>query len=83
MPAIIGLGCNMAHMRNFGGILLLLGIIGFFYASTQMEEHEPLPAGVSVSEGLEKPAGRWEMARYACAGAAGIGLLLALFPKGR
>jgi hypothetical protein len=73
----------MSAMRNFGGILLLLGVVGFFYAGTQLEKHEPLPPGLSLSEGLEEPAGRWEMARYACAGAAGIGLLLALFPKGR
>ena len=70
-------------MRNFGGILLLLGILGFFYASSQMEKLDAVPAGVSVGESLEKPAGRWEMARYVCAGAAGIGLLLAMFPKGR
>jgi hypothetical protein len=70
-------------MRNFGGILLLLGVLGFFYASSRLDEVEPLPPGVSVSEGLEQPAGRWELARYGCAGAAGIGLLLALFPKGR
>jgi hypothetical protein len=70
-------------MRNFGGILLLLGILGFVYASQQLEKQEPIPSGVSVSEGLERPAGRWEIARYACAGAAGIGLLMALFPKGR
>jgi hypothetical protein len=70
-------------MRNLGGILLLLGILGFFYSSTRLEDSEPLPEGVSVSEGFEQPAGRWELARYACAGAAGIGLLLALFPKGR
>jgi len=73
----------MSAMRNFGGILLLLGILGFFYAGSQLEKHEPLPPGVSLGEGLEKPAGRWEMTRYACAGAAGIGLLLAMFPKGR
>jgi hypothetical protein len=70
-------------MRNFGGILLLLGILGFVYAAQQLEKQEPTPPGVSVSEGLERPAGRWELARYACAGAAGIGLLMALFPKGR
>jgi hypothetical protein len=70
-------------MRNFGGILLLVGVLGFLYASSQLEKYEPPPPGVSVSEGLKEPAGRWEMARYACAGAAGIGLLLALFPKGR
>jgi hypothetical protein len=73
----------MSAMRNFGGILLLLGILGFFYAGSQLEKHEPVPPGVSVSEGLQTPSGRWEVARYVCAGAAGIGLLLALFPKGR
>jgi hypothetical protein len=73
----------MGGMRNFGAILLLLGILGFLYASQQVEKQEPLPAGVSVTEGVERPAGRWELARYACAGMAGIGLLMAMFPKGR
>ncbi len=73
----------MSAMRNFGGILLLLGILGFLYAGSQLEKHEPLPPGVSLDQGLERPAGRWEIARYTCAGAAGIGLLLAMFPKGR
>jgi hypothetical protein len=70
-------------MRNFGGILLLLGVLGFFYASTQLDKLEPVPAGKSVSESLEYPSGRWDMIRYGCAGAAFVGLLLALFPKGR
>jgi hypothetical protein len=70
-------------MRNFGGILLLLGVLGFFYASSQLEKLEPVPAGQTVSESLEYPAGRWEMARYACAGAGLLGMILALFPKGR
>ena len=70
-------------MRNFGAILLLIGIIGFFYASSQVDEHEPPPAGVSVSEELETAAGRWEMVRYGSAGAAALGLLMFLFPKGR
>ena len=70
-------------MRNFGGIMMLLGILGFFYAAQQVEEHEPVREGASLSESLDQPAGRWEMARYACAGVAGIGLLMAMFPKGR
>jgi len=70
-------------MRNFGGILLLLGILGFFYASSQLEKHEPVPAGQTVSESLEHASGRWEMVRYGCGGAALLGALLALFPKGR
>lgn len=70
-------------MRNFGGILLLLGALGFFYASSRLGEAEPLPEGLSVSEGLHYPAGRWDVARYGCAGVAGIGLLMAMFSKGR
>jgi len=70
-------------MRNFGAVLLLLGILGFFYAGSQRDNHEPVPAGLSVSESLKYPAGRWEMARYGCAVAAGFGLLMAMFPKGR
>jgi hypothetical protein len=70
-------------MRNFGGILLLLGILGFFYASARLADLTPVPQGQSVSAALEYPAGRWELARYACAAAGGFGLLMALFPKGR
>ncbi len=70
-------------MRNFGGILLLLGVLGFFYASSQLGKYEPVPAGLGVGESLQYPAGRWEMARYGCGGAAVVGLLMALFPKGR
>jgi len=70
-------------MRNFGAILLLLGILGFFYSSSRIGEIEPLAEGLSVSEGLKEPAGRWEMARYGCVAVAGFGLLMAMFPKGR
>jgi hypothetical protein len=70
-------------MRNFGGILLILGILAFFYSSSKLEDAKPLPEGVSISEGLEEPAGRWDMVRYVSAGAAGFGLLMLLFPKGR
>ena len=76
-------GVPLAAMRNFGAVLLLLGLIGFFYASVQASGYDEAPAGMSLSEELETPAGRWEMLRYASAGAAGLGLLLALFPKGR
>jgi hypothetical protein len=70
-------------MRNFGAVLLLLGILGFLYATSRLDEAAPLPEGISVGEGLRQPAGRWEMARYGCAGVAGFGLLMAMFPKGR
>ena len=70
-------------MRNFGGVLLLLGVLGFFYASAQIENYDPVPAGQCISESLRYPAGKWEMARYASLAVAGFGLLMALFPKGR
>jgi hypothetical protein len=70
-------------MRNFGGILLLLGVLGFFYASARLSDLAPVPSGLGVSESLEYPAGRWELARYGCAIVGGFGLLMALFPKGR
>jgi hypothetical protein len=70
-------------MRNFGGVLLLLGILAFFYASSRLGEVEPLPEGLSIGESLKEPAGRWEMARYGSAALAGFGLLMAMFPKGR
>ena len=70
-------------MRNFGAVLMLLGILGFFYSSSRLDAVPPLPEGLSISEGLQYPAGRWDMARYGCAGVAGFGLLMAMFPKGR
>ena len=64
-------------------VVLIFGILAFFYASSRLDEAAPLPEGLSISESLKEPAGRWQMARYACAGVAGFGLLMALFPKGR
>jgi hypothetical protein len=70
-------------MRNFGSILMILGIGGFFYCSSRLSDAQPLPPDLSISEGLGQPAGRWDMGRYGCAAVAGFGLLMAMFPKGR
>jgi hypothetical protein len=70
-------------MRNFGGFMLVLGIVGFLYCSSKASETGPVPEGKSISESLEYEAGRWEVARYACAGIGAFGLLMAMFPKGR
>jgi hypothetical protein len=70
-------------MRNFGAVLILLGVLGFFYSSSRLGDSKPLPEGLSVSESLKEPAGRWEVARYGCAALAGFGVLIAMFPKGR
>ena len=70
-------------MRNFGGIMLVLGVLGFFYCTGQRDEYPALPEGLSLSESLRQPAGKWDVGRYVCAGVAGFGLLMAFFPKGR
>jgi hypothetical protein len=70
-------------MRNFGGILLLVGIFGFVYCGSQMDKYPPVPDGKSISESMAYPAGKWDVGRYACAMVAGFGLLMAMFPKGR
>jgi hypothetical protein len=70
-------------MRNFGGIAMILGILGFFYCVSQMSKYDPLPDGLSISDTMKQPAGRWDLGRYACAAAAGFGFLMALYPKGR
>lgn len=70
-------------MRNLGAILLLAGVLGFFMASQRLEESGPAPADLSLVETLEQPAGRWDLARYAAALSAGVGVVLVLFPKGR
>ena len=64
-------------------IALLGGIIGFFYSSARLGDAEAMPPDIPISEYTRYEAGRWELLRYACAGIAGIGALLALFPQGR
>lgn len=70
-------------MRRYGFMMMLVGILGFFYASSRMSETEPVPPGIGISEYTRYPSGRWELARYALAAMGGIGALLALFPEGR
>jgi len=70
-------------VRQWGGILLVSGILGFLYCSSRLSSLPPLPEGEGLSESLRHPSGPWEVGRYATAFAAGVGLLLFLFPKGR
>ena len=70
-------------MRNFGGFMVVLGIVGFLYCSSQASKTGEVPEGKSISESLEYDAGRWEVARYVCAGIGVFGLLMTMFPKGR
>jgi hypothetical protein len=70
-------------MRNFGFVLLLAGVAGFFYCSSRASELEPLRTGLSVSESLETERGQWDAGRYAGAAAAFTGIVLAMLPRGR
>lgn len=70
-------------MRNLGGLLLLIGVLGFFYAGAQKDKRDPLPPGLTAFEALQYPVGRWEVAQYASATAAALGCLMLVFPKGR
>lgn len=70
-------------MRNFGFVLLLAGVAGFFYCSSRASELEPLRPGLSVSESLETERGKWDAARYASAAAAFTGIALTMAVKNR
>jgi len=70
-------------MRNSGLILLLGGILAFLYCTSQLSQLSPVPPEVDLGDYLRYEAGKWELGRYVSAGIAGIGFLLALFPKGR
>jgi hypothetical protein len=70
-------------MRNFGMIMLVLGIVGFLYASDQAKKYEPVPEGLSARESLDYPSSRWELARYGAAALAAAGVLMAVVPRGR
>lgn len=70
-------------MRNLGLVLLAVALFGFFYCSTRLAGLEPVPPGTELGDYLRHDAGRWELGRYGAAILGLIGLLLALFPRGR
>jgi hypothetical protein len=70
-------------MRGFGFVLLVAGVLGFYYCTQQLAGKEPISSQYSVEETLQTDQGKYEVGRFAAAGAALIGLLLALYPQGR
>ena len=70
-------------MRTFGALLLVAGVIAFFYCGNHLSGLESIPEGTSLSRYLEYDAGKFELGRYLGVVAAFIGVLLSLFPKGR
>jgi hypothetical protein len=70
-------------MRRFGIILIGLGAGAYYFCSQQLATETPVPAGLSIEESLEYPAGRYEVAEHVAAMVGGIGLLMLVFPQGR
>lgn len=70
-------------MRTLGALLLLVGIVGFFYCSSQMSGLAPIPEGTSLGDYVRTDAGRFELGRYLSLVSGLIGGLLSMFPKGR
>jgi hypothetical protein len=70
-------------MRQFGLMLAAVGLAGFLYCGLRQGDFEPVPPGTETMEALRYPAGRFEIGRYASAMVGAIGVLLAMFPKGR
>jgi hypothetical protein len=69
-------------MRTLGALLILIGIVGFFYCSSHLSGLESIPEGTDLSKYLEYDAGRYELGRY-LAVLSGLVGVLSLFPKGR
>jgi hypothetical protein len=70
-------------MRNRGGIILVIGIAGFIYCSVRAADLPPLDPGLSISEILATPRGRWEALRDASVFVGACGAVLAVFGRGR
>jgi hypothetical protein len=70
-------------MRTLGGLLILVGIVGFFYCSSHLSGLESIPDGTSLGDYLQYEAGKFELGRYVALISALIGVLLSMFPKGR
>jgi hypothetical protein len=70
-------------MRTFGLLLLVAGIAGFFYCSSQLEKLDPVPEDLSITQALKYPAGKMEMGRFAGAAVGAVGVLFLMFPQGR
>jgi hypothetical protein len=70
-------------MRKTGFVLLVAGLLGFFFCHTKLADLEPVPPGVEIGDYTEYEAGKLELARYGAAIVGLIGILMTLFPSGR
>jgi hypothetical protein len=71
-------------MRTFGLLLLVAGVVGFFYCGAELTKVQPLPEdqALTVQESLEYPAGRYEAGRYGSVVLGVFGVLFIALPKG-
>jgi len=70
-------------VRTLGFVLLAVGLAGVLWSGDRLGRVGPLPEGLTLEEHWDYPAGRLELLRYVSVCAAGIGVLLVFFPKGR
>ena len=70
-------------MRTLGALLVLAGIVGFLYCSSQVSDLPAIPEGTSLERNLEYDSGKFELGRYLSLVAGLIGVILSMFPKGR
>jgi drug/metabolite transporter (DMT)-like permease len=74
---------RMKTMRTLGAFLILIGIIGFVYCSTQLSKTSPVPPGRTIMETLDYPAGRLELGQYAAVVVGAVGALITILPRER
>jgi hypothetical protein len=60
-----------------------VGLVGFFYCSSQLSGLPPVPEGTALGDYVRYESGKFELGRYLALCAGLVGLLLSLFPKGR
>jgi hypothetical protein len=70
-------------MRQAGGVLVVLGVVGFFYCSAKVSDAPPVPKEAGIMEALREPGGRWDLARYGSAFVGATGSVLLLFTRRR
>jgi hypothetical protein len=70
-------------MRQTGGVLVLVGVVGFFYCGSRLSETPAVRERADLVEALHEPAGRWEVGRYASAFVGATGSVLLLFTRRR
>jgi hypothetical protein len=70
-------------MRHAGAVLVLVGVVGYFYCSSKVSGAPPYRQDAGILETLREPGARWDLARYASAFVGATGSVLLLFTRRR